>query len=128
MTRNPCRSRARAAGFTLIEVLVALAVLAGALYAGSGSLRSSARSATHLEESMLLEWTAENALTKMQLLRATDEVPLEPYQVTQYGLALTVTPTREIRREEHVAKLSVAVARTQFPARVLLRLETTSPL
>ncbi|WXL24431.1 type II secretion system minor pseudopilin GspI [Ectopseudomonas mendocina] len=57
----------RARGFTLLEVLVALAIFAlvaaSVLKAGSGSLQTAAR----LEEKTLAMWVADNRLVEMQL-------------------------------------------------------------
>lgn len=53
----------RPAGFTLIEVLVALAVLATVLYVSAGGLGTSARTQAAREERLLAHWVALDAAT-----------------------------------------------------------------
>src|SRR6266581_3571523 len=55
------------AGFTLVEVLVALAILAVALAAGFRSVAQTADSATVLKSRTLALWIAENRLAAAQL-------------------------------------------------------------
>jgi general secretion pathway protein I len=55
------------AGFTLVEVLVALAILAVALAAGFRSVAQTADSATVLKARTLALWVAENRLAAAQL-------------------------------------------------------------
>jgi general secretion pathway protein I len=54
-------------GFTLVEVLVALAILAVALAAGFRSVAQTADSATVLKTRTLALWVAENRLAAAQL-------------------------------------------------------------
>jgi general secretion pathway protein I len=54
-------------GFTLVEVLVALAILAVALAAGYRSVAQTADSATALKARTLALWVAENRLAAAQL-------------------------------------------------------------
>jgi general secretion pathway protein I len=60
--------RARAfAGFTLVEILVALAIVAVALAAGMRALAQSADGATTLKSRTLALWVAQNRLANAQL-------------------------------------------------------------
>ncbi len=56
----------RSFGFTLIEILVALAIIAVALTAGMRSLAQSADSATALKARTLALWVAQNRLAAAQ--------------------------------------------------------------
>lgn len=62
MTKN-----VRNAGFTLLEVLVALAVLALALAAGIKAAGSNIDNAAYLRDRTLAHWVAMNKLTEMQV-------------------------------------------------------------
>ena len=61
------RHRARTAGFTLVEVLVAVAVLAIALAAVIGAMARQADNAGYLKQKTLAVWVAHNRLTEVQL-------------------------------------------------------------
>lgn len=58
----------RLGGFTLIEVLVALAVVAIALGAGLRAAIVTTDNAMTLREKTLAQWVAENELTRLRLL------------------------------------------------------------
>lgn len=60
----PC---APARGFTLVEILVALAILAVALAAGMRSVAQSSDAATLLKQRTLALWVAQNRLAAAQL-------------------------------------------------------------
>ena len=63
----PGRGPGRAGGFTLIEVLVALAVAAIGLAAVLGVVSNSARNATYLRDKTLAGWIALNHITEARL-------------------------------------------------------------
>lgn len=60
-------TRCRAAGFTLIEVLVALAIVALGMAALMSALGSSADSAAYQRDKTLAEWVALNRLEEVRL-------------------------------------------------------------
>jgi general secretion pathway protein I len=96
----------RSRGFTLIEILVALAIIAVALAAGMRALAQSADSATALKARTLALWVAQNRLAAAQV--ATPWPALGSYRgsATQAGAALlwreavTATPNPAFRRIE----------------------------
>jgi len=55
------------AGFTLIEVMVALAIVALALVATSRSLGVTVNNQSYLETKVIATWVAEDAITEKQL-------------------------------------------------------------
>jgi general secretion pathway protein I len=57
----------RASGFTLVEILVALAVLAIALTAAARSLGAAIDTTAALRERMLARWVAEDKLSDLEL-------------------------------------------------------------
>lgn len=58
---------ARQRGFTLLEVLIALAIVALCVGALLGSVTSSASNIIYLKDKMLAEWVALNRLTEMRI-------------------------------------------------------------
>jgi len=59
--------RSRSSGFTLIEILVALAVLAIALTAAAHSVGSAVDTTVALRERMLARWVAEDRMAELEL-------------------------------------------------------------
>ena len=93
-------------GFTLVEVLVALAILAVALAAGFRSVAQSADSATALKTRTLALWVAENRLALAQLETPPPPPGQRDGQETQAGArflwreAVSATPNPAFRRLE----------------------------
>lgn len=66
-----------ARGFTLIEVMVALAVLAIALGAIVQSITSNTSNASYLREKTLAHWVAMNKVAEIQVLRKFPDTGIE---------------------------------------------------
>jgi general secretion pathway protein I len=81
-------NRQRARGFTLIEVLVALAILAVALAAASRASALMAGSSTELRQRLLASWVAQNRLAELQARRAWPNVGTREGEAEQAGLKL----------------------------------------
>lgn len=121
------RRTGRSAGFTLVEVLVALAIAATALMAGVRAMAAMAQSQTELRWRLLAQMSAEN---RVALRLATGAFPDEGTTTApcpQGNLALVceevvaATPNIAFRR------LSVRVSRAQAPGHALAELVAVLP-
>lgn len=116
-------------GFTLVEVMIALVILATVLTLGSGSVQRSAVTLGDLEERLLAHWAAENALVE-QLLDASAAgaaAVAEPVErrttVTQYGAAFLVASRLVPGVDAAPGSLRVEVAARARPADIITRIE-----
>ena len=112
-------------GFTLIEVLVALGIVAIALMTGLKAMGSLSRNAERQTMSMLGEICAENELIRMRLQRQLPDTGNNQIECLQAGHALQVnlsvspTPNLNFRRvdarvlaqDEYVLQLSTLMGR-----------------
>ncbi len=87
----------RPRGFTLIEVLVALTILAVALTAAMRAMGSMIEAGGALQQRMLAGWSADNQLVALRLTKAWPEPGTRGAPCPQGGIALyceqTVAPT-----------------------------------
>jgi general secretion pathway protein I len=119
------RSFRGASGFTLVEILVALAVVAVALAAGMRAVAQSADAATLLKQRTLALWVAQNRLASAQLEAPWPAVGGRNGQAAQAGAAfvwresVSGTPNPAFRRIEIVVgRRSRAGLRPRPPHRV----------
>lgn len=109
----------RTRGFSLLEVLVALAVLALAMTALVGAASREARGLADARERTLAQWVAANALTQARLDRALPAFGLRQGEETLGGrrwrwqLAISATETG-------IRRLEVSVAAAEQPQPVLV--------
>jgi general secretion pathway protein I len=93
-----------AAGFTLIEVMVALAIVAIALAAGSRAASSVVDTSQRLNDVVLGQWCADNQLTEMRLLDQLPAVGKTPFSCSELGrefkgtVLVQPTPNPSFRR------------------------------
>jgi general secretion pathway protein I len=98
------KNKAHAKGFTLIEVLVALSIVAIALMAGLRATDGLSRDATRQSTQWLAQICAENEFTKLRLSRQMPAVGVSRIDCPQANLNLRVnlnvqaTPNPNFRR------------------------------
>ena len=87
----------RGAGFTLLEVLVALAILATSMYAGMYLLNRSIANAGTVEEKISAHWVAQNALVQAELAGTElKELEISEQPVTMLGRKFLLSVATEV--------------------------------
>lgn len=110
MTRAPFAGAGRAAGFTLVEVLVALAIVAVALAAGMRAAGALTDNTERLAAVTAGQWCAENALTNLHLAHQLPGVGDSEFSCDQLGrhyagtLATRPTPNPNFRRVDALVR------------------------
>jgi len=98
--------KTRAGGFTLLEVLVALAVLAAALGALIAGISQSTDNAARLRDKTFAHWVALNKLTELQVSGTWPRVAITKGTVVlaerewHWTLNVSGTPDQDLRRAE----------------------------
>ena len=102
--RTRPRLGCRGAGFTLIEVMVALAIVAISLAAGSRAASSVVDTSQRLSDVVLAQWCADNALVNLRVSAQWPPVGKTPFTCVQMGrtfkgtIKATPTPNPNFRR------------------------------
>jgi general secretion pathway protein I len=102
------RERTAERGFTLVEVLVAVAVVAITLAAGLKAAGALTDNAQRLSEVVSAQWCADNALTNLRLTRQFPGVGDSDFECSQLGrdykgrLVTRPTPNPNFRRVDAV--------------------------
>jgi general secretion pathway protein I len=117
----------RHAGFTLLEVLVALVIVGTALGASLRAVGSLTQNSNDLRISLMATWSAENRLSQIRLAREWPSLGERTFECPQADLKLTceeqviATPNPSFRRVE------VFVYETDKPARRIIKLTQVVP-
>ncbi|HET8876385.1 MAG TPA: type II secretion system minor pseudopilin GspI [Casimicrobiaceae bacterium] len=112
----------RARAFTLIEVLVALAILAVALSAGMRAVAQSADGATSLKMRTLALWVAQNRLAQAQLADPWPARGVASGDETQAGTRLAWRETVSDTPNPAFRRIEIVVSEPGVPDYALARL------
>ena len=117
----------RGAGFTLLEVLVALAIVGTALGASLRAVGSLTQNSTDLRASLMATWSAENRLSQIRVAGEWPQLGERNFDCPQGELALVcqesvfATPNPAFRRVE------VSVVDASYPERRIIKLTQVVP-
>jgi general secretion pathway protein I len=109
-------------GFTLIEILVAVAILAVALAATTRAASVATDGALETRQRLLATWAAENRVAELRARKIFPATATTRYDATQGGLALVIDETVSDTANPAIRRVDLAVAQARDPARVLIRL------
>ncbi len=112
----------RPVGFTLIEILVAVAILAVALAATTRAASIATDGAMETRERLLATWAAENRLAELRARRVFPSAASTRMDTAEGGLALVIEETVSETPNPAMRRVDLAVAEAKDPARVLTRL------
>jgi general secretion pathway protein I len=112
----------RSEGFTLIEILVAIAILAVALAATSRAASIATDGALESRQRLLATWTAENRVAELRARRLFPSTGATQFRTTQAGLELVVDETVSDTPNPAIRRVDLAVADARSPQRVLTKL------
>ena len=117
--------RRGAAGFTLLEVLIALAVTAIALSLGFSAVRESARTSSQLEQTVLAAWALDNAMNALVLQASRLEPGKQRSREVLLGREFQINSViKKLPGAIPVMQLSAQVATAAEPGRILLEQST----
>jgi general secretion pathway protein I len=109
-------------GFTLVEILVAIAILAIALAATTRAAGVATDGALETRQRLLATWAAENRFAELRARRIYPNPGTTQYSAEQGGLALTLVEVVSDTPNPTMRRVDVAVADTRDPGRVLAKL------
>ncbi|MGV7208192.1 type II secretion system minor pseudopilin GspI [Oxalobacteraceae bacterium A2-2] len=117
-TRFPNRS----AGFTLLEVLVALVIVGTALGASLRAVGSLTQNSDGLRASMMATWSAENRLVQMRLSKTFPSVGKTTVACPQGDLALMCEEEVIVSPNPRLRRIEVSVYDQAQPERRIIKL------
>jgi general secretion pathway protein I len=114
--------RRHAAGFTLLEVLVALVIVGTALGASLRAVGSLTSNSAGLRGSMMATWSAENRLVQMRLARQFPAVGKQTYECPQGDLQLICQEEVLASPNPRLRRVEVSVFDAASPERRIIKL------
>ena len=112
----------RAAGFTLIEILVAVAILAVALAATTRAASLATDGALETRHRLLATWAAQNRVSEVRARGIFPPAATTRLTTEQGGLGLALEETVSDTPNPTIRRMDIAVADARDPNRVLTRL------
>ncbi|MEO5694220.1 MAG: type II secretion system minor pseudopilin GspI [Usitatibacter sp.] len=126
MNRSPMtpgrRPRRFAAAFTLIEILVAVAILAIALAATTRAASLAIDGSLETRQRLLATWAAQNRISQLRAMRIFPSVATTSMSAEEGGLALVIAETVTDTPNPIIRRVDLAVADARDPGRVLGRM------
>lgn len=116
------RPRSLAGGFTLIEILVAVAILAIALAATTRAASLATDGSLQTRQRLLATWAAQNRVSQLRAMRIFPSVATTRMSAEQGGLALVIDETVTDTPNPIIRRVDLAVADARDPGRVLGRM------
>lgn len=109
-------------GFTLIEVLVAIAILAVALAATTRAAGVATDGSLETRQRLLATWAAENRVAELRARRVFPSAGTNSFSTEEGGLALQVEETVSTTANPTIERVDLAVSDARDRQRVLTRL------
>jgi general secretion pathway protein I len=109
-------------GFTLIEILVAVVILAIALAATSRAASVATDGALQTRQRLLATWAAQNRVSELRARRIYPPVATTRLATEQAGLALAIDETVTDTPNPTIRRVDLDVSAAREPSRVLARL------
>ena len=115
-------SRERNVGFTLLEILVAVAILAVALAATGRAASLATDGALETRQRLLATWAAENRIADLRARRVFPAVDVTRLSSEQGGLALSMEETVTQTPNPAIRRIDLAVSAARDPGRIITRI------
>jgi general secretion pathway protein I len=122
MMRAPLPRHGRAAGFTLLEVLVALVIVGTALGASLRAVGSLAANSAGLRSAMMATWSAENRLVQGRLQHTFPAVGKQRFECPQGDLQLVCDEEVLVSPNPMLRRVEVSVYDLKNPERRIVKL------
>ncbi len=122
MTTAHLPARHRGAGFTLLEVLVALVIVGTALGASMRAVGSLTQNSDGLRSNMMATWSAENRLVQIRLNKDFPDTGQSTYDCPQGDLVLSCVQNVIGMPNPRFRRVEVSVYDARFPQRRIVKL------